>query len=223
MAPGEVTSNHPIGLLQGEIEVINLLDSGPLDYAEALDLQRSIHQEVAIGDRGSTLLFLEHRSVYTAGKRTQPDERPINAPVVDVDRGGKITWHGPGQLIGYPIIKLRDPHELVGYVRQIEGAIISSLSQLKIVGGRVEGRSGVWIEGKRKIAAIGIRVAQGVTMHGFAVNVNCSLDPYQEIIPCGIADSEVTSISRELDRNVSITEVVDLFEYQIRNELRGLI
>lgn len=205
------------------LDLISLLDSGPIDYSAALELQRSIHHQVANGERNSTLLVLEHPSIFTAGKRTELHERPVDAPVIDVDRGGKITWHGPGQMVGYPIVKLREPQELLGYVREIEGAIIRSLSELGIKGERVTGRSGVWIDGSRKIAAIGIRVAQGVTMHGFAINVNCSLDAYEEIIPCGIADSEVTSISRELNRIVYIEDVADTFISEMNSALKGLI
>ena len=206
-----------------DIEVLSLLESGPIDYSEALEIQRSLHHEVAHGGRSSTLMLLEHLSVFTAGKRTELQERPINSPVIDVDRGGKITWHGPGQLVGYPIVKLREPQELVGYVREIESSIITSLAGLGIRGERVTGRSGVWIGGVRKIAAIGIRVAQGVTMHGFAVNVNCSLDAYDEIIPCGIVDAGVTSISHELKRPITIADVLDSFVSDMKNTLKGLI
>ena len=206
-----------------EIDVITLLDSEPIDYSSALDLQRNLHRQVSTGERRSTLLLLEHLPIFTAGKRTEVHERPTHSPVIDVDRGGKITWHGPGQLVGYPIVKLREPQELVGYVRELEGAIITSLTTFGIEGKRVTGRSGVWIDGNRKIAAIGIRVAQGVTMHGFAVNVNCSLDAYDEIIPCGIADSAVTSISQELDRAIAIADVVGTFVTNMSSALRGLI
>jgi lipoyl(octanoyl) transferase len=201
-----VTGTEPISLL-------SLLDQGPQEYLKALELQRLVHREVVAGLRPSTLMLLEHEPIFTAGKRTDPSERPLSAtPVVDVDRGGKITWHGPGQLIGYPIIRLRHPQELVGYVREIEGGIIDLLADFGLIGGRVEGRSGVWIDGQRKIAAIGIRVAQGVTMHGFAINANCSLAAFDEIIPCGIRDATVTSISREIsreiDREVSVQDLL---------------
>ena len=188
------------------VVVTNLLSDGPIDYLEALDLQRKTHQNVVAGSIPSTLIVLEHDSIFTAGKRTEAHERPITAPVIDVDRGGKITWHGPGQLVGYPIVRLRDPFEVVGYVRVIERAIIKALAEFQISAGLVAGRSGVWIEGERKIAAIGIRVAQGVAMHGFAVNVNCSLEPYEAIIPCGIADASVTSISMELGTDFTINQ-----------------
>ncbi len=223
MAHLDLAPSLSIEPLGAGIELITLLDSGPIDYAWALELQKSIHQKVALGESNSTLLLLEHLPTFTAGKRTELHERPVHSPVIDVDRGGKITWHGPGQLVGYPIIKLREPRELVGYVREIEAAIITSLAKFGIEGERVPGRSGVWIDGIRKIAAIGIRVAQGVTMHGFAVNVNCSLDAYNEIVPCGIADSAVTSISHELGREISIGDVVDTFTADMNTTLKGLI
>lgn len=206
------------------VEATNLLSAGPMDYMEGLDLQRKIHGEVVTGRRSSTLLLLEHAPVFTAGKRTETHERPLTGtPVIDVDRGGKITWHGPGQLVGYPIIKLSNPTELVGYVREIERGIIEVLSEIGIDAGRVEGRSGVWIDGRRKIAAIGIRVAQGVTMHGFAINADCDLSAFAEIIPCGISDSEVTSISRELTREIDSEQLAPLVERKMLNILEGLI
>lgn len=181
------------------LEILDLTDRGPIDYLEALALQQQIHHEVATGVRPSQLLLLEHKSVYTAGKRTEAHERPLPPhQVIDVDRGGKITWHGPGQLVGYPIIKLSDPHEVVGYVRVIEIAIIETLKDLGIESTQVSGRSGVWVkeEGGEylKIAAIGIRVAQGTTMHGFAINLSPDLSAFEAIIPCGIADARTTSI-----------------------------
>ncbi|MFM8842551.1 MAG: lipoyl(octanoyl) transferase LipB [Actinomycetota bacterium] len=199
----------PIATGVDSLRLLSLLESGPQEYHQTLDLQRTIHDEVVARLRPSTLLLLEHQPVFTAGKRTEPVERPLSTtPVVDVDRGGKITWHGPGQLIGYPILRLRNPQELVGYVREIEGGIIDLLADFGIVGGRVEGRSGVWIDGVRKIAAIGIRVAQGVTMHGFAINANCSLASFDEIVPCGINDAAVTSISKELGRDISVFDLL---------------
>lgn len=189
---------------------------GLVDYSEALTLQRSIHAEVTSGSRPNTFLLLEHPSVYTAGKRTSIEERPDNqTPVIDVDRGGKITWHGPGQLVGYPIVRLKNPRELVGFVREIEGGLIRVCAELGITGQRVDGRSGVWIvdeKGERKIAAIGIRVASGVSMHGFALNVDPDLTAYDEIIPCGIPDAAVTSISRELGRSVTLNEIIPIVE-----------
>ena len=205
------------------IRSISLLEHGPQEYQGALEVQRRIHHEVATGIQPSTLLLLEHEPVFTAGKRTDEAERPFSTtPVIDVDRGGKITWHGPGQLIGYPILRLRNPQELVGYVREIEQGIIELLADFGLVGGRVEGRSGVWIERERKIAAIGIRVAQGVTMHGFAINANCSLSPFEEITPCGISDAKVTSMSKELSRDISVIDLLPLVETKIVPILEAL-
>lgn len=187
-----------------------------MEYTEALELQRSLHREIAAGDRENTLLLLEHPSVYTAGKRTQDHERPHNGtPVIDVDRGGKITWHGLGQIVGYPIIRLAKPTELVGFVREIESALIATCRELGLSTTRVEGRSGVWVvdeKGERKIAAIGIRVASGVTMHGFALNVAPNLNAFEAIIPCGISDASVTSLEVELGRSISVAEVLPVVE-----------
>lgn len=190
--------------------------SGVVDFLDALELQRSIHAQVANGKAPHTLLLLQHPSVFTAGKRTSVDERPKNgAPVIDVDRGGKITWHGPGQLVGYPIVRLRNPHELVGFVREIEGALISTCAEFGLSTQRVAGRSGVWVcdeRGERKVAAIGIRVASATSMHGFALNVNPDLTEFRSIIPCGIADADVTSMALELGRDITIDEVTPVLE-----------
>lgn len=187
-----------------------------MEYTEALELQRSLHREIASGDRENTLLLLEHPSVYTAGKRTQEHERPHDGtPVIDVDRGGKITWHGIGQLVGYPIVRLAKPTELVGFVREIENALIATCNELGLKTERVEGRSGVWVvddKGERKIAAIGIRVASGVTMHGFALNVAPDLSAFGAIIPCGIEDATVTSLAIELGRTISVEDVLPVVE-----------
>jgi lipoyl(octanoyl) transferase len=187
-----------------------------MEYLEALELQRSLHSEIADDQRENTLVLVEHPSVYTAGKRTQDHERPHDGtPVIDVDRGGKITWHGLGQLVGYPIIRLAKPTELVGFVREIETALIATCSELGLTTTRVEGRSGVWVvdeKGERKIAAIGIRVARGVTMHGFALNVEPDLSPFEAIIPCGIEDAAVTSLAIELGRSISVDEVLPVVE-----------
>ncbi len=184
---------------------------GLVEYEEALGIQRRIHGEVASGARPNTLLLLEHPAVYTAGKRTLEEERPHNgAPVIDVDRGGKITWHGPGQLVGYPIVRLQNPHELVGFVREIEAGLINVCQDFGITGQRIAGRSGVWVcdeAGERKIAAIGIRVASSTSMHGFALNVAPDLSAFSAIIPCGIADAQVTSMERELGRAITIEDV----------------
>lgn len=187
-----------------------------MEYVEALELQRSLHHEIADGLRENTLILVEHPSVYTAGKRTQDHERPSDGtPVIDVDRGGKITWHGLGQIVGYPIVRLAKPTELVGFVREIETALIATCSELGLVATRVEGRSGVWVvddNGERKIAAIGIRVARGVTMHGFALNVEPDLSHFEAIIPCGIQDAAVTSLAVELSRSISPDEVLPVVE-----------
>jgi lipoyl(octanoyl) transferase len=195
---------------------IEIQRSGLVPYEEALANQRFVHSEVSQGIRPNTLILLEHPSVYTAGKRTSEIEKPTDGtPVIDVDRGGKITWHGPGQLVGYPIVKLAKPTELVGFVREIEAGLIKVCSEFGITTQRVDGRSGVWIRdarGDRKIAAIGIRVAQGVSMHGFALNVNPELGAFNRIIPCGIDDAEVTSMAQELSRDISIDEVAPVVE-----------
>lgn len=187
-------------------------------------MQRTIHTEVAQGLRTNTLLLLEHPSVYTAGRRTLDSEKPADGtPVIEVDRGGKITWHGPGQLVGYPIVKLSQPHELVGFVREMERALINVCEDFGIQATCVSGRSGVWIldeQGDRKIAAIGIRVAKGVTMHGFALNVSPNLDAFRQIIPCGIADADVTSMERELGRLITIDEVTPIVELHIVGALK---
>jgi lipoyl(octanoyl) transferase len=196
---------------------------GLLDYEEALEMQRKIHGEVASGTRSHTFLLLEHPSVYTAGKRTTDSERPIDGtPVINVDRGGKITWHGPGQLIGYPIVKLAKPTELVGFVRVIEEGLIAACNEFGINTQQIAGRSGVWVcdsGGDRKIAAIGIRVASGVSMHGFALNVNPELAAFNRIIPCGINDAAVTSMAEELSREISVSEVMPVVEKYLLESL----
>ena len=203
---------------------IALSRHGLVEYQEAWDIQRRIHTEVVSGSRPNTLLLLEHPSVYTAGRRTNDAERPADGtPVIDVDRGGRITWHGPGQLVGYPIVKLQKPTELVGFVREIEAALIRVCEDLGVNAVRVEGRSGVWIRderGDRKIAAIGIRVAKGVTIHGFALNVNPDLSAFGQIVPCGIADADVTSLEIELGRSITIDEVIPLIDRHILESLK---
>ena len=203
---------------------IALSRHGLVDYQEAWDIQRTIHAEVAAGTRPNTFLMLEHPSVYTAGRRTEDAERPTDGtPVINVDRGGRITWHGPGQLVGYPIIKLQNPTELVGFVREIESGLIHVCADLGVTAIRIEGRSGVWIQdgrGDRKIAAIGIRVAKGTTMHGFALNVNPDLAAFGQIVPCGIADADVTSLEIELGRSITIEEVAPLVERHIVESLK---
>ena len=196
--------------------VVAGLSANSVPYLEALQQQRDLHAAVVAGRAPDTVILLEHPSVYTAGKRTEDSERPTDGtPVIDVDRGGKITWHGPGQLVGYPILHLTEPIDVVGYVRQLEGALIDVLTAQGVPGVRVEGRSGVWIVGDgpdRKIAAIGIRVAEGVTMHGFALNCSNDFDAYEHIVACGIRDAGVTSISEVLGRTVTPTDVVPLVE-----------
>jgi lipoyl(octanoyl) transferase len=189
---------------------------GVVPYDDAWRLQQALHAEVVAGAEDVTLL-LEHPPVYTAGKRTEPWERPLDGtPVVDVDRGGKITWHGPGQVTGYPILRLADPVDVVDYVRRLEQLLIDACAELGLGTGRVEGRSGVWTpDGARKVAAIGIRVSRGVTMHGFALNCDPDLTAYDRIVPCGISDATVTSLSRELGRDVTVEEVLPLLESRL--------
>ena len=207
--------HSPVSTAQSASEIV-VDHIGLLEYESALALQRKIHSEVASKDRANTLLLLEHPSVYTAGKRTQSFEMPTDGtPVVQVDRGGRITWHGPGQLVGYPIIKLLKPTELVGFVRTLESTLIKVCAEVGVKAVRVDGRSGVWISdsnGDRKIAAIGIRVASGVTMHGFAFNVSPDLKKFSQIVPCGIDDAAVTSLAIELARNVEIAEITPIVE-----------
>lgn len=182
-------------------------------YLDGWELQRRVHDEVVSGIRPDTLLLLEHEAVYTAGKRTEPHERPVDGtPVIDVDRGGKITWHGPGQLVGYPIVRLPEPFDVVAHVRRLEAILIEVLRPFGVDGYRVEGRSGVWVRrplSEDKVAAIGVRVQRGVTMHGFAVNCNNSLAAFRGIIPCGITDAGVTTVSEVAGRDVSPADVVE--------------
>lgn len=190
-------------------------------YVPTWELQRQVHSRVADGEQDDTVLLAEHEPVYTAGKRTARSDRPVDGtPVVDVDRGGRITWHGPGQLTGYPIVRLAQPVDVVAYVRALEEALIRTCADLGLAAVRVEGRSGVWFPAdpagsgagrrERKVAAIGVRVARGVTMHGFALNCCCDLHQFDRIVPCGIADADVTSLSAETGRTVTLDEVVPL-------------
>ena len=194
-----------------------------LAYADALIIQEQTHEQVSSSQIQNTLLFVEHPSVFTAGKRTLEHERPINGtPVIDVNRGGKITWHGPGQIVGYPILRLAKPSELVGFVRELGSALIDTCKEFGIEVQRINGRSGVWINDElipRKIAAIGIRVAKGTTMHGFALNVNPDLSPFAQIIPCGIADAQVTSMSQELKREITPADVLPILERNLISTL----
>jgi lipoyl(octanoyl) transferase len=196
---------------------------GLIDYMSAWDEQKRVHELVLSGDEPDTVLLLEHPSVYTAGKRTKPSDRPLDGtPVVDVDRGGEITWHGPGQLVGYPIVALPGsregmPVDVVAYVRRVEQMMIDVAAELGVATSRVDGRSGAWVLADergpdRKVGAIGIRVVRGVTMHGFAINCDPDLSVFDRIVPCGIRDAGVTSLSAELGRDVTIAEVLPIVE-----------
>lgn len=196
------------------MQIASELGHGPLDYEQMWHRQRDIHARVVAGEDPDTLILVEHSSVYTAGKRTAQWDRPLDGTrVIDVDRGGRITWHGPGQLVGYPIIRLAEPVDVVKYVRRLEDAIMGVCAEFGIETVRVEDRSGVWLPAtgmrrERKICAIGVRVAKGVTMHGFALNCEPDLAAFDKIVPCGISDAEVTSLSLELGRRVAIADVV---------------
>ena len=205
-------------------KVISLSRYKTMEYEQAWELQRTLHAEVAAGTGPNVLLLLEHPSVYTAGRRTEEFERPLDgSKVIEVDRGGRITWHGPGQLVGYPIVKLLEPTEVVGFVREIENALINVCADLGVNALRIEGRSGVWVvdsQGDRKIAAIGVRVAKGVTMHGFALNVNPDLTAFDQIVACGIQDAQVTSLQKELGREITIEEISEVVETHVLKSLR---
>lgn len=191
---------------------VQIRQLGVLDYRAAWDLQREIADARGAGGP-DTLLLLQHPEVYTAGKRTEAHERPLDGtPVVDTDRGGKITWHGPGQLVGYPIIGLAEPLDVVNFVRRLEQSLIAVCAEFGVDAGRVDGRSGVWLPASdtrpaRKIAAIGIRVARATTLHGFALNCDCDLSAFSAIVPCGISDAGVTSLTAELGRRVGVDDV----------------
>jgi lipoyl(octanoyl) transferase len=203
--------------------VLEVRHVGVMDYQAAWDEQRRLHEEVAAGRSPGVVMLVEHPSVYTAGKRTQPWDRPLDGtPVVDVDRGGKITWHGPGQLVGYPILRLPDPIDVVAYVRRVEQLLIDVCAELGLAAGRIDtpGYSGVWVPADergpaRKVAAVGIRVARGVTLHGFALNCDCDLAAYDRIVPCGISDAGVTSISAELGRRVTVADAIAVVERRL--------
>ena len=211
--------------------MIEFVRAGRVPYLEAWDRQRALQERRVADEIDDTVLLLEHDPVYTAGKRTEAWERPptsgdgAGTPVVDVDRGGRITWHGPGQLTGYPIVKLPDPVDVVAYVRRLEDALMAVASAYDVPTVRVEGRSGVWtVDGKRKVAAIGIRVARGVTMHGFALNCDCELTSFAGIVPCGITDAGVTSLSIESGRQVSVDDVLPAVERELTRVLtRSLV
>ena len=199
--------------------MLRVEELGVIDYLSAWKIQKEIQEKVIKNIEPNTLLILQHPSVYTAGRRTEITDRPLdNTPVIDVDRGGKITWHGLGQIVGYPIIKLKNSTDVVGFVRELETALIEICDEFGVKAQRYCERSGVWLtdeKGDRKIAAIGLRVAKGVTMHGFALNVDPDLSAYSKIIPCGVTDAKVTSLSAELGRNITIDEVMPVVKKHI--------
>jgi lipoyl(octanoyl) transferase len=202
---------------------LSYVHAGLVPYEDAWQQQRRVHAARVAGEIGDTVLLLEHPPVFTAGKRTLDIERPTDGtPVIDVDRGGKITWHGPGQLVGYPIVGLGEPVDVVGHVRRIEEALILVCADLGLEAGQVEGRSGVWVSdarGECKVAAIGIRVSQSVTMHGFALNCDCDLSWFDRIVPCGIADATVTSLSAETGRDITVAEATPYVEKRLSEVL----
>jgi lipoyl(octanoyl) transferase len=195
-----------------------MIRAGLVPYEQAWQRQRDVHAAVVEGSEPDTALLLEHPSVYTAGKRTLASERPFDGtPVIDVDRGGKITWHGPGQLVGYPIVRLPDPIDVVAYMRRLEGVLIDVCAEFGVTAGRVAGRTGVWIladerGADRKIAAIGVRVSRGVTLHGFALNCDPDMRFFDNFVPCGITDAGVTSLSLELGGPVTVADALPVVE-----------
>ena len=207
-------------------KLVKVQELGVVDYLSAWEMQKQIAEEVLTGKIENTLLLLQHPSVYTAGRRTQLSDRPLdNTPVIDVDRGGKITWHGVGQLVGYPIIKLKNSADVVGFVRELENVLIQVCGEFGITAQRYCERSGVWVRDEksdRKIAAIGLRVAKGVSTHGFALNVNPDLSAYSKIIPCGIPDAKVTSLSAELREQITIEQVMPVLQKYICPVLENL-
>lgn len=222
------------GSIRNTTDPVDVVDLHTVDYLETWRHQADLARRRAAGTIPDTLLLLQHPPTYTAGKRTQPEDLPTNGlPVVDVDRGGRITWHGPGQLVAYPIIKLDDPIDVVDYVRRIEEAVIATCHDLGLVTvGRVEGRSGVWLPAgilngqlvpARKVAAIGIRVTRGVTMHGVALNCDNTLDYYNHIVPCGLPDTGVTTLSAELGRDITVTDAAPLLTRHLLDALDGTL
>ena len=209
----------------GGVSELRVVRAGTVPYEDAWAWQKQLHQERVAGTGPDTLLLLEHPPVYTAGKRTLPHERPFDGtPVIDVDRGGKITWHGPGQLVGYPIVALPDPVDVVAHVRRMERALMAVCSGVGVATALVEGRSGVWVLADergpdRKVAAIGVRVARGVTMHGFALNCDPDMAAFSNMVPCGIPDAGATSLTAELGRDVPVAEVIDAVEAAMREVL----
>ncbi len=208
--------------------LIDVRPLGIVDYRVAWQRQREL-ADARVAGGSDTLLLLEHPAVYTAGRRTEPHERPVDGtPVIDTDRGGKITWHGPGQLVGYPIIGLAEPLDVVNYVRRLEEALIKVCADLGLDAGRVPGRSGVWVPGTdgrpdRKVAAIGVRVSRATTLHGFALNCDCDLNAFSAIVPCGISDAGVTSLSAELRRPVSVEDVQTAVADAVCDALDGVL
>jgi lipoyl(octanoyl) transferase len=201
---------------------------GRVEYDAAWARQRELHAQRVADEIGDVAILLEHEPVYTAGRRTEAWERPVDGtPVVDVDRGGKITWHGPGQLTGYPIVALPEPVDVVGHVRRLEDMLIAVCARLGVNAARIDGRSGAWVPADvhgpdRKVGAIGVRVARGVTMHGFALNCDCDLAAFGRIVPCGITDAGVTSLSAELGRDVTVAEVLPLVEAELPRALAAV-
>ncbi|NHI17211.1 lipoyl(octanoyl) transferase LipB [Microbacterium excoecariae] len=211
--------------------MVEIIEAGfaprAVDYRDGWDLQRRIHADVVSGIRDDTLVLLEHEAVFTAGSRTEPADRPRETatPVVEVDRGGRITWHGPGQLVGYPIVRVGGPREVVSHVRRLERALLALVGDLGIAGRRIPGRTGVWVDGAdrpAKIAAIGVRVERGVTLHGFALNCTNALAPFAEIVPCGIADAGVTTIARETGRELWPERLASAAADAVAAELAGV-
>ncbi len=207
------------------VSALVVVRAGLVPYAHAWAEQQRLHAARVAGTEPDTVLLLEHPSVYTAGKRTDPADRPGDGtPVVEVDRGGAITWHGPGQLVGYPIVALADPVDVVAHVRRIEAVLIDVCAEVGVTAGRVQGRSGVWVAADdrgpdRKVGAIGIRVSRGVTMHGFALNCDPDLSYFDKIVPCGIRDAGVTSLSTEAGRRVPVADLLDLVERHLDKTL----
>ncbi|KZS55425.1 lipoate-protein ligase B [Mycobacterium kansasii] len=219
------------GSIRSSRTQIDVRQLGTVDYRDAWQLQREL-ADTRVAGGPDTLLLLEHPPVYTAGRRTEPHERPMNdtagTPVVDTDRGGKITWHGPGQLVGYPIIGLAEPLDVVNYVRRLEESLIKVCADLGLEAGRVDGRSGVWLAADagrpaRKVAAIGVRVTRATTLHGFALNCDCDLGAFTTIVPCGITDAGVTSLSAELGRKVTVDDVRSAVAEAVCDALDGVL
>lgn len=215
--------------MRASSDPVRFLEPGLVDYREAWHLQQSLATDRAASTSPDSVMLLEHPSVYTAGKRTEPGDLPADGtPVVDVDRGGRITWHGPGQLVGYPIVALADPARVVEYVQMLEQVLIDACARVGVTAGRVHGRSGVWLPAdamrpERKIAAIGIRITQGVTLHGFALNCDCDLAAFGSIVPCGIADAGVTSLTMEAGRTVTVSEMQPVVKELLMTGLDGAL